>query len=50
MTCGSRRVAEAGRYQPSGFRSDGFDQAELGQRGHTVVEAGLLHDLPVDHF
>src|SRR5262249_29719929 len=31
-------------------RSGGFDQPKLGQRGHAVVEADLLHDLAVDHL
>ena len=32
------------------LRSGGFDQPKLGQRGHAVVEADLLHDLAVDHL
>ena len=27
-----------------------FDQSELGQCGHAVVETDLLHDLAVEHF
>jgi hypothetical protein len=30
-------------------RSSGFNQLELGQRGHAVVEADLLCNLPIDH-
>lgn len=36
--------------QALSLRSIGLDQTELGQRGHTIIQADFLHDLAVDHL
>src|SRR5580692_474300 len=48
--CDARVAAPFGGGRWRLLRSGGFDQPELGQRSHAVVEADLLDDFAIDHL